>query len=80
MSENKSRRRFLKVGSSMVLVTSAFPSAAEVMFKRSSAASKELIEVGIIMGWAATLIRYGVDYLIHLMDRCVVQGWFSQKY
>ncbi len=50
MSENTTRRRFLKIGSSMVLVTSASPTNAKVLFKRSSPASKELIEVGIIMG------------------------------
>ncbi|MCE5251417.1 hypothetical protein LLG96_14485 [bacterium] len=47
---NPSRRRFLKIGSSMVLAGAASSSGAGVLFKRSSAVSKELLEVGLILG------------------------------
>ncbi|MDP2984672.1 MAG: hypothetical protein Q8O92_15235 [Candidatus Latescibacter sp.] len=45
-----SRRRFLKIGSSMILASAAPPSSAEVIFKRKSPASRELLEVGLILG------------------------------
>ncbi|MFC1693400.1 hypothetical protein ACFL1R_07840 [Candidatus Latescibacterota bacterium] len=47
---NESRRRFLKIGASMILVTSALSANAKVIFKRKSPASKELLEVGLILG------------------------------
>jgi hypothetical protein len=45
-----SRRRFLKIGPSMILASAAASSEAGVLFKRSSPASKELVEVGLILG------------------------------
>ena len=47
---NASRRRFLKIGSSMILASAAQPSSAKVLFKRTSPASRELLEVGLILG------------------------------
>lgn len=44
------RRRFLKIGPSMILAGAAAPSKAEVIFKRTSPASRELVEVGLILG------------------------------
>jgi len=50
-NNNATRRRFLKIGSSMILATSAAPSSdAKVLFKRTSPASKDLLEVGLILG------------------------------
>lgn len=45
-----SRRRFLKIGSSMILAGAAPMAGAEVTFKRTSPASRELLEVGLILG------------------------------
>jgi len=45
-----SRRRFLKIGSSMILATTAPAANAKVLFKRKSSASKELLEVGLVLG------------------------------
>ena len=47
---NTSRRRFIKIGSSMILASTASSSGAGVLFKRSSSVSKELLEVGLILG------------------------------
>jgi hypothetical protein len=44
------RRRFLKIGSSMILASLAHLSGANVLFKRTSPASKELVEVGLVLG------------------------------
>ncbi|MHB9027839.1 MAG: Gfo/Idh/MocA family oxidoreductase [Candidatus Latescibacterota bacterium] len=52
MPENMkpSRRRFLKIGPAMILAGAASSSNAEVIFKRTSPASRELVEVGLILG------------------------------
>jgi hypothetical protein len=52
MTENidASRRRFLKIGSSMILASSAVSSDAKVIFKRKSPSARDLIEVGLILG------------------------------
>ena len=50
LNTKKSRRRFLKIGTSMILACAAPSSNAEVIFKRKSPASRELIEVGLILG------------------------------
>jgi len=47
---NTSRRRFIKIGSSMVIASAASSSGAEVLFKRRSQVSRELLEVGLILG------------------------------
>ena len=47
---NASRRRFLKIGSSMILASTARSSSAKVLFKRKSPVSRELLEVGLILG------------------------------
>ncbi len=47
---NPSRRRFMKIGSSMILACAASSAGAEVLFKRKSAVSPELLEVGLILG------------------------------
>ncbi len=47
---NESRRRFLKIGASMILATSTTSASSKVIFKRKSPASKELLEVGLILG------------------------------
>ena len=49
-----SRRRFIKIGSSMILATAASSSGAEVLFKRKSHVSKELLVVGLILGAGAS--------------------------
>jgi len=43
-----SRRRFMKIGASMVLATSAPPVQAKVRFKRKSPSSLDLVEVGLL--------------------------------
>ena len=53
MNENiqNSRRKFLKIGSSMLLVSSAtYKTEAKVRFKRKTPASHDLVEVGLILG------------------------------
>ena len=52
MPENSttSRRGFMKMGSSMILAGAASRSDAGVLFRRASPASKELLEVGLILG------------------------------
>ena len=47
---NASRRRFMKIGPSMILASSVSSSKADVIFKRKSPASRELLEVGLILG------------------------------
>jgi hypothetical protein len=49
-SFNPSRRRFIKIGSSMILAGTASESGAGVLFKRKSQVSRELLEVGLILG------------------------------
>lgn len=46
---DNNRRRFFKIGASMILVTTS-SSAAKVRFKRTSPASQDLVEVGLILG------------------------------
>jgi len=53
-NNNTSRRRFIKIGSSMILATAASSSGAEVLFKRKSHVSRELLEVGLILGAGAS--------------------------
>ncbi len=45
-----SRRRFLKTGTAMALAGAASSSDAKVLYKRPSPVSKDLIEVGLILG------------------------------
>ena len=47
---NDSRRRFLKIGTSMILAATASSVPAGVRFKRKSPASQDLLEVGILLG------------------------------
>ena len=47
---NESRRRFLKIGASIVLATTAPAAGAAVRFKRKSPASHDLVEVGLLLG------------------------------
>ena len=47
---NCSKRRFLKIGTSMILAVSASSVSSKVRFKRKSPASHNLLEVGIILG------------------------------
>lgn len=49
-SNTQSRRRFLKIGPSMILASTVQTAGTDVLFKRTSPASKELIEVGLILG------------------------------
>ena len=50
LNTSTSRRRFLNIGSSMILATTASSARANVSFKRKSPSSRELLEVGILMG------------------------------
>ena len=47
---NESRRKFLKIGTSMVLATTAASSNAAVRFKRITPSSINLLEAGLILG------------------------------
>ena len=50
LNTNESRRRFLKIGASMILASTSSSASAKVIFKRKSPASKELLEAGLILG------------------------------
>ena len=45
-----SRRRFLKIGTSMILATTASSTRADVRFKRKNPSSHDLLKVGLILG------------------------------
>ena len=45
-----SRRRFLKIGTSMILATTASSTGAGVRFKRKKPSSHNLLEVGLLLG------------------------------
>jgi len=47
---NESRRRFIKIGSSMILAVAASSAYPVVRYKRKSPASHNLVEVGLILG------------------------------
>jgi len=49
-NNSQSRRRFMKIGSSMILACAASSSDGKVLFKRTSQVSRELLEVGLILG------------------------------
>ncbi len=49
-NNSQSRRRFMKIGSSMILACAASSSDGKVLFKRKSQVSRELLEVGLILG------------------------------
>ena len=50
INSSQTRRRFLKIGTSMVFVTSASHTESKVRFKRKTPASHDLVEVGLILG------------------------------